>query len=61
MADYTQLTDAQLEEERLALLTELDRRRNLARIPADIRALAEQYQAAGGNPEDLSLGAVATP
>ncbi|MCG7425045.1 hypothetical protein [Kocuria rhizophila] len=58
MPDYTQLTDAQLEEERLALLTELDRRRNLARIPGDIRALAEQYEAAGGNPEDLSLGVV---
>lgn len=60
MPDYTQLTDAQLEEQRLALLTELDRRRDLARIPADIRALAEQYEAAGGNPEDLTIGAVTT-
>ncbi|MCT2249364.1 hypothetical protein [Kocuria rhizophila] len=56
MPDYTQLTEAQLEEERLALLTELDRRRDLARIPADIKALAEQFTAAGGDPGELSLG-----
>ena len=51
--DYPKLTDAQLEEERLALMTELERRRNLARIPTDIRALAEQYDAAGGDPAEL--------
>lgn len=62
--DYTQLTDAQIEEERLALMGELERRRNLARIPTDIRALAEQYEAAGGDPAELAAelgGSDATP
>lgn len=62
--DYTPLTDAQLEEERLALMGELERRRNLARIPTDIRALVEQHEAAGGDPTELMAelgGSDATP
>ncbi|PBB08490.1 hypothetical protein CKW39_09015 [Kocuria sp. WRN011] len=53
--DYSKLTDAQLEQTRVALMSELERRRNLARIPTDIRALAEQYEAAGGDPAELAV------
>lgn len=62
--DYKSLTDAQLEEERLALIGELERRRNLQRIPADIKEMMSQYEAAGGDPAELAAelgGSDATP
>lgn len=59
--EYSKLTDAQLEQTRVALMSELERRRNLARIPTDIRALAEQYEAAGGDPAELAAELGATP
>lgn len=62
--EYSKLTDAQLEQTRVALMSELERRRNLARIPADVRSLMEQYEAAGGDPAELTAelgGSDATP
>lgn len=55
--DYSTLTQTELEDHRLAILTELEKRQALARIPQDIQALADQYQAVGGNPDDLAIGA----
>lgn len=54
MTDYTTFTDAQIEEERLALMGELERRRNLERIPEDIKEMMAQYRAAGGDPAVLA-------
>ncbi|WP_431695599.1 hypothetical protein [Kocuria rhizophila] len=56
--DYSHLTEEELEENRLAILSELEKRQALRRIPEDIKALADQYQAAGGDPEELSISHV---
>ena len=51
--DYKSLTDEQLESERVAILTEQERRANLAQIPATIQELAAKYTEGGGDREDL--------
>lgn len=52
--DITTLTDAELDQHRLDVLNEIERRANLATIPAQVTALAQTYTTAGGNPADLS-------
>ncbi|TFC63715.1 hypothetical protein E3O62_02490 [Cryobacterium sp. TMT2-15-1] len=49
MQDLTQLTDPQLEEHRVALLAELDRRNKLHDIPNDIKRLAQDFAQLGGD------------
>lgn len=51
--DYKSLTDEQLEEARTAILTEQERRANLAQIPATIQELATKYKEGGGDREEL--------
>lgn len=52
--DLTTLTDDELAQHRLDVLNELERRANLAAIPAQVSALAQTYTAAGGDPADLT-------
>lgn len=47
--------DAKLDELRIAVANEIERRANLATIPATILQLASTYVAGGGNPADLSV------
>ena len=51
--DYKDLTDQQLEEFSLAILSEIERRSNLARIPATIADLSKMYADGGGDREEL--------
>ena len=51
--EYKNLTDKELEEARTAILTEQERRANLAQIPATIQELADKYTEGGGDREDL--------
>ena len=51
--DYKTLTDEQLDEARTAILTEQERRANLAQIPATISELATKYAEGGGDREEL--------
>ena len=51
--DYKSLTDEQLDEARQAILTEQERRANLAQIPATIQELAAKYTEGGGDREEL--------
>jgi len=53
MTDFRNLTDAQLEDARTAILTEQERRANLAQIPATIQELAAKYKEGGGDQNDL--------
>ena len=51
--DYKALTDDQLDEARQAILTEQERRANLAQIPVTIQELATKYTDGGGDREEL--------
>ena len=51
--DYKTLTDEQLDEARTAILTEQERRANLAHIPEQVTALAAKYAEGGGDREEL--------
>ena len=51
--DYKKLTDEQLDEARQAILTEQERRANLAQIPATIQDLATKYTESGGDRDEL--------
>ena len=51
--DYKNLTDEELDEARTAILTEQERRANLAQIPATIQELATKYTDGGGDREEL--------
>lgn len=52
--DLTTLTDEQLDEHRVAVLTEQERRANLAAIPEQIRDLASKYRDGGGGEQALT-------
>lgn len=47
------LTDYDLDTLRRDVLTEQERRANLAAIPATVADLATKYRDGGGNPDDL--------
>ena len=51
--DYKDFTDEQLDEARTAILTEQERRANLAQIPATIQELAAKCTEGGGDREEL--------
>lgn len=51
--DYKNLTDEQLEEARIAILIEKERRANLEQIPETISELATKYKDGGGDRESL--------
>lgn len=47
------LTEEELEQLRIDVLAERERRSNLAQIPGQIVELREKYVAGGGDPGDL--------
>lgn len=51
--DYKSLTDEQLDEQRVAILTEQERRQRMAMIPSQVKDLADQYEAGGGSRQSL--------
>jgi hypothetical protein len=53
MMDLKTLTDDELEQYRIDVLTEQERRANLAAIPAQVAQLAQTYAAGGGDPAVL--------
>lgn len=55
--DLTTLTDDQLDELRVQVLTEQERRTNLTAIPAQVADLCRTYKEGGGDP-DLLVQAV---
>lgn len=67
--DLKTLTDEELQQHRVAVLTECERRQQLAEIPEQINDLARTYTAGGGDPAtlaaaitpDVNLGVSGTP
>lgn len=59
--DYSPLTDEQLDAERIKILTEQERRANLAQIPAQVTELAKTYRAGGGDEDALIQAISHTP
>ena len=55
--DLKALTDEELNEHRVAIATECERRENLAAIPEQIKELAEKFRDGGGD-EDALIGAL---
>lgn len=51
--DLSTLTDEQLDARRIAVLTEQERRRNLAQLPDALAAMARDAAAAGCDPDEL--------
>ena len=51
--DLTTLTDGDLDALRVRVLTEQERRANLAQIPTTIQELASKYTEGGGDREEL--------
>ena len=51
--DLTTLTDGDLDALRVHVLTEQERRANLAQIPATIQELAAKYKEGGGDRDEL--------
>lgn len=52
--DLTTLTDEQLDQLRIDVAIEQERRAALATIPGQITDLATRYRAGGGDPADLT-------
>lgn len=59
--DLTALSDEDLEQTRMAVLIEQDRRRNLARIPSQIRELSTAFLDGGGQLDELTLEPLPAP
>lgn len=57
MIDFTKFGDEQLDQLRVDVLTEQERRSNLAQIPAQVTELAKTYRAGGGD-EDALIQAI---
>lgn len=55
LPDFTNYDDAKLEAARVAVLTELECRANVASIPGQLQALVAAYVNGGGNFTDLTL------
>ena len=53
MVDLTIFDDEQLDQLRVDVLTEQERRANLAQIPAQVTELAKTYRAGGGDANAL--------
>lgn len=52
--DLTALTDGELGAHRIAVITEVERRANLAAIPEQIEALAKVFRDGGGDEQALT-------
>lgn len=61
--DIKQLTDEELDDLRISVLNEKERRQRLADIPQQVKALAAAYESDGGDKTVLvgEIGVVATP
>lgn len=57
MIDFSRFNDEQLDQLRVDVLTEQERRSNLAQIPAQVTELAKTYRAGGGG-EDALIEAI---
>ena len=53
MIDLSTLTDEQLDELRVEVLTEQEHRQRMSAIPNQIKDLADQYEAGGGSRQEL--------
>lgn len=53
MIDLSTLTDEELDEQRVAILTEQERREKMVAIPSQVKDLADQYEAGGGDRQEL--------
>ena len=53
MIDLSTLTDKEIDAQRVAVLTEQERRVKLTSIPPQVRGLANQYEAGGGDRQVL--------
>lgn len=53
MNDLNNLTNEELDNARVEILVEQERRDKIAAIPEQITELRNQYTAAGGDPADL--------
>lgn len=51
--DLTTLTDEELEQHRISVLTEIARRDDLVMIPQQVQGLVEKYSAGGGDMQVL--------
>lgn len=58
MVDFSRFNDEQLDQLRVDVLTEQERRANLEQIPAQVTELAKTYRAGGGD-EDALIQAIA--
>ena len=54
--DLTKLTDEELDQLRVAVLTEQERRARIASLPSTIAGLRQEYLDAGGDPAALDQG-----
>lgn len=53
MIDLSTLTNEELDAQRVAILTEQERRHLMAAIPFQVKDLADQYEAGGGDRQEL--------
>lgn len=60
MVDFTKYNDPQLDQLRVEVLTEQERRANLEQIPAQVTELAKTYRAGGGD-ENALMDAISAP
>lgn len=60
MVDFIKFDDTQLDQLRINVLTEQERRANLAHIPAQVADLAKTYRAGGGD-ENALMDAISAP
>ena len=51
--DLRELNDEELEQHRISVLTEIERRHNLAMIPQQVEGLVEKFAAGGGDVQVL--------
>lgn len=61
MVDFTNFDDEQLDQLRVDVLTEQERRSNLEQIPAQVTELAKIYRAGGGDEDSLIQAISHTP
>ena len=55
LPDLTAYSDEDLDDLRVAVVNEIERRANLATIPATIQQLASKFIEGGGDPAELSI------
>ena len=53
LENLQQLDDAGLEQHRLNILAEMERRKKLSEIPTDIKKMADEFETLGGDKTEL--------